>query len=170
MQPDAAGISRRTRCDVDDASPLLRAHVRQDGLRAQKCRFQVDGNGLVEIRFGQIVDAAANGDTGIVDQDVDRAKLTIDIRDHRGDGRRLADVGLDDDRAPPQRRDIAATRCASSTRERQLMATSQPASARASAMARPMPRDAPVTRQMRPLKFGALTTTSSRHRHRPSFR
>ena len=73
---------------------------------AQKRRLQVDGNSLVEVGLGEIVDAAAQGDACIVDQYIDRSEITVYMRNHCGNGRRLRDVGLRNNCAAAQRHHV----------------------------------------------------------------
>ena len=59
-----------------------RAHVRQHGLRAQERRLQVDGDGAVEVGLGEIVQAAADGHAGVVDEQIHAADLVVDGGNH----------------------------------------------------------------------------------------
>src|SRR5439155_379510 len=74
MRPDRAGAARRARGDVDDASPFFRAHVRQHRPRDEEHGLQIHRDGFVKVLFREIVNAAGNGDAGVVDEDVNRAK------------------------------------------------------------------------------------------------
>ena len=62
----------------------------------RNARLQIDGNGFVEIGFGQIVDAASGGDAGIVDEYIDGPELALDRRHHRGHFGRLRNIRLHD--------------------------------------------------------------------------
>jgi len=88
----------------------MRPHLRdriagKDSLGAEEGGFQIDQDGPVEIAFGELVDAAHDRDPGVVDEDVDRAKVTRDLFDHfcdrgglryiGGDGDGAAAIGLD---------------------------------------------------------------------------
>jgi hypothetical protein len=95
MDPVPRGAGR----DIDDAAPLLRAHRRQHGLRAEKGRFQIDRDRQIEIAFGEVVDATDDGDAGIVDEDVNRAERRSDVSNHFCDAGGLRHVGGDGDRA-----------------------------------------------------------------------
>ncbi len=67
--------------------------------------FRLTSDGAVEIVFGEIIDAAHDGDAGIVDENVDRTERGRDLFDHRRHGRRLRDVGRDRDGATAVRLD-----------------------------------------------------------------
>ena len=99
MHADGAGTARRTGRDIDDPAPFARPHCRQNGLRAQERRFQVDRDGAIEIIFGEIVDAAHDRHARIVDENVDRAEGGGDLFDQAGNGCGLRDIGCDRDRA-----------------------------------------------------------------------
>ncbi len=73
---------------------LPAAHVRAGwpGV-AQEHRLQVHRDGLVELRLGQVIDPADQGDTGVVDEYVDLAEARLHLRDHPGDGGAVRDVG-----------------------------------------------------------------------------
>ena len=85
-----------------DAAPFLRAHRRQDGLGAEKGRLQVHRNGLVEILFGEIVDAAHDRQPRIVNEDVDGAERRTHAIDHLGHRFGLRHIGRDRDGAMPR--------------------------------------------------------------------
>ena len=70
----------------DDPATALRDHLFRCGLHTEECALQVDRNDLVEILFGNLEQILIPCDAGIVDHDVDPAKLlycgrhgTIDI-------------------------------------------------------------------------------------------
>ena len=77
---------------------FLGAHRRQHGLGAEKGRFQVDRDSLVELALGEVIDAAHDRDAGVVDENVDRAERRGDLVDHPCDGRGLRYVGRGGDR------------------------------------------------------------------------
>ena len=66
MRANAASTPRRTRRHVDDPAPALRPHVRQNGLGAEERRFEDHGDGGVEFLLRQVVDAADDGDAGVL--------------------------------------------------------------------------------------------------------
>jgi hypothetical protein len=74
--------------------PAPRAHAWQDGLGAQKRRFQVDRDPEIEILLAD----AADRDAGVVHQHVDRAQFACDARRHLGDLRADGYVRTDCDR------------------------------------------------------------------------
>ena len=96
MHADGAGTARRTRRDIDDPAPFARPHRRQNGLRAQECRFQVDRYGAVEIIFCEVIDAAHDRHARIVDEDIDRTERGGNLLDHFGNGHGLRDIGCDE--------------------------------------------------------------------------
>ena len=73
----------------------FRAHHRQYRLGAEEDGFQIDGNGAVEIGFGEVVDAPDNGDAGVVDENVDRPELGVGAFDHLRDRARFRDIRAD---------------------------------------------------------------------------
>ena len=102
MRPDPARSPRRARGDVDDPSPSARPHSWNHRARAQKGRFQVDGDGAVEILLGQSVDILKDRDPGIVHQHIDRSKRIRDRSHHRIDARPKRHIRPHRHRAPSQ--------------------------------------------------------------------
>src|SRR5581483_11426860 len=94
---DRTGAARRARGDVDDAPPVADAHAGKYGLRAQESRLEVDGEGAVEVGLGQVVDAAADGDAGVVDENVYGSQLAGYGSNELPHLWALRDVGTDGD-------------------------------------------------------------------------
>ena len=67
------------RCDVDDPSPSALHHLRHHGLRHQKCAGQVRREDVVPILALHPQGQDVPRDSGVVDEDVDRAEVC----DHR---------------------------------------------------------------------------------------
>ncbi|MEJ0017699.1 MAG: hypothetical protein WDN25_14275 [Acetobacteraceae bacterium] len=84
---------------------MPRAHAGQHRLGAQEHRFQVHRQRQVELRLGEVVDAADDGDPGIVDQHVDRPEIGFDPMHHGGHRIAEGDIGAHHDRPPATRAD-----------------------------------------------------------------
>jgi len=69
--------------------------VRQHRLRAEEGRFQVDGDGAVEIGLGEVVELTANRHPGVVDKHVHAAELTCDGCQHIPHRAAVRNVGAD---------------------------------------------------------------------------
>src|SRR5882724_10690292 len=110
MNTDRAGATRGTGRDIDDTAPLLRAHRRQNGLRAEKRRFQVYGNGLIEVAFGEVIDASNDRQPGVVDENVDGTQRRACEIDHLRDGDGLRYVGGDPGRTATEFPDLRDNR------------------------------------------------------------
>ncbi len=79
MRCSAAPIAPAPRAAPDEIL-TMRPHffARMPGRAAwvhRKTTFQIHGDGLVEVGLGELVDAARQGDAGVVDEDVDGAEL-----------------------------------------------------------------------------------------------
>jgi hypothetical protein len=85
VRSDTAGATGRAGRDVDDPAPGPGTPMRQDFPGAQEDGFLVDLDCPVGVGFGQVVDATAKGNPGVVDQNVDRAEVRSDRSHHGGD-------------------------------------------------------------------------------------
>ncbi len=140
-------IQPRVRRHVDDrAAPCWLDHDRGDGLRAEIRSFEVDIDGSVPVVFGGLEHALGDHDPGVVDEDVDASESVQGGRDEVRDVGAPRDVGLDRDRFAALRQLWhRRPRWALAIRETELTTTRAPSAANCSAIARPIPREAPVT-------------------------
>ena len=97
---DVVGVRHRVvdRADVDDhaAAPLLDP-IAPRLLRAHEGRLQVGVHDEVPRLVGEVEEVHAPRHAGVVDQDVEPAKLADGLADHAGDVGALRDVGFDGD-------------------------------------------------------------------------
>src|SRR5208283_2417699 len=94
-----------TRGDIDDLAALALDHVGKRGTRAVELARQIGVDTGAPVLVGDFLDPFAEGlltDPGVVDQDVDLAKLRDRRVDHRVDLRGAGDVGRLDQTAPPE--------------------------------------------------------------------
>ena len=80
--------------DVDDAAPLLLAHVGDDCAHELKAAEEVEVEGCLEVFEGEVGDVLAGaGAAGVVDEDVDGAESVNDRLGERGHGVDVGDIG-----------------------------------------------------------------------------
>ena len=150
-------VERRRRRQRQDVRVRRLQQPRQAGLRAEEAAARVDLLHQVEALHRRVQRAAQPDRAGVVDQDVDAAER-VDRRRHRGAHRVLvADVALQRQAAPAGGFDLRRRRCgwcpAASdwrTTDFDAIATLAPSRAARSAIARPMPREAPVMNRVLP--------------------
>ena len=82
------------RGDIDDSAPTGRFHRRQHRGGGVKRTGQIDRDHRVPAVGGKILDLGDVLDTGVVNQNVDAAEGRLSRLDHRGDGRRVAHIGV----------------------------------------------------------------------------
>ena len=92
--------------------------------------------------------AAERRAAGVGDEDVDRAQRLLDLAGQRREALEVGGVG-DEGRGAPSP-DLARAASSSRSRERLAIATRAPSRASAAAIARPIPRLAPITSATRP--------------------
>ncbi len=68
------------RCDVDDAAMARRLQVGRRRPTHRPRTGHVDGEGVLEVGLGQILDRSPDVDAGVVDQDVEATQLGGDRR------------------------------------------------------------------------------------------
>ena len=142
----------------DDVAGLRRDHPGQDRVNDAEDRVDVDGEELVPGVRVAVGDVAGDVEPGIGEEDVDAAEGVARPRDDRSiSAGRVRSAGSDEACRPPASPATSASR----SRERPTRATRTPSAARASAVARPMPELAPVTRAVLPVR-GWLGTVSLR--------
>jgi hypothetical protein len=83
--------------DVHDVSALLRSHLFQDGLTAQRRAPEVGPEDLLGRPFRHVRDTFAQADGGDVDQHIDAAEFAQHAFKHRVDVAALTQVGSDVD-------------------------------------------------------------------------
>ena len=159
MRVAGPGAESAERSHVDDAA-LRSAEMGQGFARDEKRAASVGFEHGVPLVEGEAFEGRGSKDGGVVDEDVEAAEAGIGF----GDGWRTevserTSQGTARERRP--RAAISAAVCAASDCEvRKVMATSAPAWARASAIARPRRRAPPVTRTVLPAR-GAVGITRS---------
>ena len=80
--------------DVDDAAPLLLAHVGDDCAHELKAAEEVEVEGCLEVFEVEVGDVLAGaGAAGVVDEDVDGAESVNDRLGERGHGVDVGDIG-----------------------------------------------------------------------------
>ena len=127
-------------------------HLRDHRLAHQERALEVGVEVGVPDLLGELLDAGAAGDAGIVDEDVDAAEGLLD---RLGDGAAilgLADVGRDLQAGPALVAPIRLATSSSSSWRISVTTTVTPSPARVRAISRPMPRPAPVTMATLPLR------------------
>src|SRR3546814_873068 len=71
------------RADLDDPAPLAFAHAFDHRAGHVEHRVEVGVDDLLPLLRAHLVEGAVAGDAGVVDQDVDRAELLLDLAHHR---------------------------------------------------------------------------------------
>src|ERR1019366_6416873 len=90
------GFVRVHRAHVDDGAAAARGvHVRQAGLGRQEGAVEVDGEHLLPLCEGELLERVDDLDAGVADQDVDAAPGLHDRRDGGVDLAFVGDVGGD---------------------------------------------------------------------------
>ena len=149
---EAAGDGRH----VDDVAAALLAHDRQRRVRAVQEAEQVHLDHPAPLARVGADHGPEQHHAGVVDEHVEPAQLLLGARDERVRLCLVGDVGLDRERAPA----VAvrsAWRAASMRSERRAASdTAAPARASVSAVASPMPDEAPVIAATRPERSGLV--------------
>ena len=139
----------RAGAQVDDPAVAPFAHVRGRLARAQEGRAQVQPHDEVPVLDLGFPDVAGRAAAHVVDQDVEAAVRLEDGGEQRLDRCFLRDVGDDGEHGPPGSLDLplglGESRASMSART-----SDAPSSLSRSAMARPRPAAAPVTRAILP--------------------
>ena len=100
----------RDRADVDDAAGAARNHVPGDGLSDEERAAEVGVENGVPIVPGDVGGALADVAAGIVDEDIDLAKLMERVGDGGFDARLVADIEFDGCDSPAQCADFVGER------------------------------------------------------------
>ena len=145
----ARGLALQAR-DVDDLAAAARDHPPRHGLADVEHAVEVGAHQLVPGLDREVLERGAALDPGIVDQDVDRALLGLDLGDAFG---HLDGIGNIKGRKRGARAQLLAASAAAASSlvsSRPLSTTVAPAWARPRASASPIPCPEPVTSARRP--------------------
>ena len=138
---------------VDDGAAALGAHLAELVLHAGPHAAEVDGVDPVEQVGGFVGGVGGWGlDAGVVERHVEPAERGDGAVDHRGDLVLVGDVAGDAEHLVSGGLQVVGGGAASGVVVVAARTTAAPASAKARAVARPMPELAPVTRATWPVK------------------
>jgi hypothetical protein len=137
--------------DIDYSARLAGAQQRQRRLGAVESAVDAHGLRFAPIGVAQVGEGNFKAHRCVVDHDVEALIASRDRGDHRIDFDALRDVGRDQHGISAALRDFVDDRLTFGAARRTFTATFAPASARLSAMARPMLRPEPVTSATLPL-------------------
>ncbi len=102
MAPARRRLEPGDRGDIDDAPGSTRDHHPRCFLGAEKCPFQIDVVDLIPCSFFQFENRRPGENSGVVDQDVERAKCFGELREHGADLRDITNVRFERDGRRPE--------------------------------------------------------------------